>query len=218
MKEIYPGLWQTSPDHPIADAPEVTTHAYLWVREKGNILFYNSARTEDYDRIEQLGGIAHQYLSHQDEVGPSLRLIRDRFGPELRSHILEQAATEEFAPVDRVFDQRESPDTDIEIIPTPGHTPGSVSFRIRHGGRRFLFTGDTLYRGADGLWHNGYIEGMSDRKTLEQSLRWLRNAEPDVVISSASMGGHAFQEIGGADWKAAVDGAIEALSAAVETR
>lgn len=38
--------------------------------------------------------------------------------------------------------------TTIEVIPTPGHSKGSVSFFHRESG--FLFTGDTLFKGSIG--------------------------------------------------------------------
>lgn len=43
----------------------------------------------------------------------------------------------------------------LEVIHTPGHTPGSVCFRCQADGRDFLFAGDTLFAGGVGrtdLW------------------------------------------------------------------
>ncbi len=43
----------------------------------------------------------------------------------------------------------------LEVIHTPGHTPGSVCFRCTSGGREILFAGDTLFAGSIGrtdLW------------------------------------------------------------------
>ena len=37
---------------------------------------------------------------------------------------------------------------ELLVLPTPGHTPGSVSFYCKSEG--FLFTGDTLFRGSVG--------------------------------------------------------------------
>lgn len=44
---------------------------------------------------------------------------------------------------------------DVEVLHTPGHTPGSVCFCIKHGQRTVLLTGDTLFAGAIGRWDLG---------------------------------------------------------------
>lgn len=43
----------------------------------------------------------------------------------------------------------------LHCLHTPGHTPGSSSFRLEADGRSALFTGDTLFRGAVGRWDIG---------------------------------------------------------------
>ncbi len=43
----------------------------------------------------------------------------------------------------------------LRAIHTPGHTPGSTSFALDHGGATTLFTGDTLFRGGVGRWDLG---------------------------------------------------------------
>jgi hypothetical protein len=56
VKQIYPDLWQTGAEHPF---PGLTTHAYLLVRDAGNVLFYSSGQKEEYQHIQDLGGISH---------------------------------------------------------------------------------------------------------------------------------------------------------------
>jgi glyoxylase-like metal-dependent hydrolase (beta-lactamase superfamily II) len=46
-------------------------------------------------------------------------------------------------------------DTKIEVLHTPGHTPGSVCFAIATGDGTTLLTGDTLFRGSIGRWDLG---------------------------------------------------------------
>lgn len=46
-------------------------------------------------------------------------------------------------------------DVVLEVLHTPGHTPGSSSFALTRGSRTTLFTGDTLFRGAVGRWDLG---------------------------------------------------------------
>jgi hydroxyacylglutathione hydrolase len=46
-------------------------------------------------------------------------------------------------------------DVVLDVLHTPGHTPGSSSFALTRDGRTTLFTGDTLFRGAVGRWDLG---------------------------------------------------------------
>jgi glyoxylase-like metal-dependent hydrolase (beta-lactamase superfamily II) len=43
----------------------------------------------------------------------------------------------------------------LRCVHTPGHTPGSTSFALEHGGATTLFTGDTLFSGSVGRWDLG---------------------------------------------------------------
>jgi len=79
-------------------------------------------------------------------------------------------------PIDRFLKDGESYTTGnvgLEVIHTPGHTPGSVSFFL--AGRGLLLTGDTLFAGSVGrtdLW--GGSAG-----TLIQSIRERLMCYPD---------------------------------------
>ncbi len=218
MKQLYPDLWQTEAEHPFASAPRVSTHAYLLLRDAGNVLVYSTGHAHEHERIRALGGITRQYLSHRDEAGPALARIRDLFGSELACHRLEQAAVSKFAPVDLILERREVLPDGIEVIPTPGHTAGSTCF-LYHSphGRTYLFTGDTIYL-SDGAWENGFLADMSDKAALAESLRVLRGLAPDVVLSSASVGPVPVQELGPGDWPAGVDQALRPLLPQAERR
>lgn len=43
----------------------------------------------------------------------------------------------------------------LEVLHTPGHTPGSVCFALRDDESAALFTGDTLFAGSIGRWDLG---------------------------------------------------------------
>ncbi len=43
----------------------------------------------------------------------------------------------------------------LEVLHTPGHTPGSVSFSLEFDGETRLLSGDTLFRGGVGRWDVG---------------------------------------------------------------
>uniref|UniRef100_E6Q4V9 Beta-lactamase domain protein n=1 Tax=mine drainage metagenome TaxID=410659 RepID=E6Q4V9_9ZZZZ len=43
----------------------------------------------------------------------------------------------------------------LEVLHTPGHTPGSVSFSLANGSDTTIFSGDTLFAGSIGRWDVG---------------------------------------------------------------
>lgn len=210
MQAIMPDLWETETERP---APGLTTHAYLLTRPKGNILLYNTSYPKTWPIIEKLGGIAWQLLSHEDEVGASLRTIHERFGAKLAIHEAEYEAAARFRAPDLVFNESGQRLDGVQIIPTPGHTPGSTCFQaVGQHGLRYLFTGDTLYRAKHGVWKAGMIEGHSNRSQLRSSLQLLRTFSPDVVISSAFTGEAGYQHLAANEWQDLVDSALMELN------
>jgi len=127
MKQIYPDLWQTRAEHPFSG---VTSHAYLLVRDTGNILFYSSGLHEEHQHIRTLGRLTYQYLSHSDAAGPALAEIKNLFGSKLCCHRFDEPAVRKVTPADCTFDKRETRLGNIEVIPTPGHTPGRVCLAL----------------------------------------------------------------------------------------
>ncbi|MHA6803960.1 MBL fold metallo-hydrolase [Salinifilum ghardaiensis] len=208
MRQIRNDLWETEAEYP---APGLSTHAYLWLAPGGNVLFYNTTLGTELDRVAELGGVNHQYLSHQDEIAPSLRTIRDRFGASLHASAAEAAAVRETCPVDDAFDGPRTRDG-IDVIPTPGHTPGSTCFLVHSpAGETYLLTGDTIVRDAEGGWFAGHIPGMSDREALERSLAELAALRPDLVISSGFVGETGVTELGERAWADCVEQALRSL-------
>jgi hydroxyacylglutathione hydrolase len=207
MQQLFPDLWQTAAERPFG--PGVTTHAYLWLRPDGNVLFYNTGLTAELDAIDRLGGIAWQYLSHRDEVAPSLADIRQRFSAKLCCHILEAPVVRRRSPVDITFDTPHTPLPALDVIPTPGHTAGSTCYRLRSAGNlTYLFTGDTLFPDGAG-WGTCVTKG--DRPALRRSLDLLRTPAPDVVLSSAACDPDGYRRLAGNDWRRILDEAIDRL-------
>ena len=134
LTQIRDDLFQTRMDSPF---PGLTTHAYLWRRPAGNVLFYCPATDAEFDAIDALGGVSAQYLSHQDEAGPNLGRIADRFGRRLHAPSAELEAISEHGHVDVPVDAIRHVDTnDVEVLPTPGHSPGSTCYVVTGVGRR----------------------------------------------------------------------------------
>lgn len=114
-------------------------------------------------------GLVHTH-AHFDHVGVSARLARETGAPillheadaPLYSALEDQAAffglgVEAPAPLARFLSDGERVGCGrggIEVIHTPGHTPGSLCFRVG-GQRELLLSGDTLFRrsiGRTDLW------------------------------------------------------------------
>jgi hydroxyacylglutathione hydrolase len=212
MRQIRTDLWETRSDSPF---PGLTTHAYLWTGgPDGNVLLYSTATDADFDALGELGGAGHQYLSHRDEAGPMLGEIRLRFGTQLHAPAAEHTEIGAHAHIDVALGHRHVDANGIEVIPTPGHTPGSTCYLLTCAdGLRYLFTGDTLFEGADGLWAAGYLPPISEAESLTQSLRLLRTLSPDVVISSAYPSDSAIHTLGKQPWSDCVDQALSTLFA-----
>lgn len=216
MKQIFPDLWQTRPEQPLPNVPDLVTRAYVLVRPEGNLLIYSSGLEDEHDAIAELGGLRRQYLSHLDEAGPALAKIRTRFGSELWGHAAEAGDVRLRSGIspDRTFDGPETHFGALEVMPLPGHTPGSTCYLYRlPRGRSYLFTGDTIGRDDRGVWTAGLLP-FSDKPKLVATLRRLAGLEPDVVLSSAWGGAHPYAEVTPTQWRAAVE---EALAPLLET-
>lgn len=212
VTQIRDDLYQTRTDSPL---PGLTTHAYLWRRPTGNVLFYSPATNADFDDIDELGGVAAQYLSHLDEAGPNLARIADRFGSRLHAPAAELETIEQHAHVDEPVDGRRHVDANgVEVIPTPGHSVGSSCYLVTVGdGAKVLFTGDTIFPAGDGTWTTYLVPGRGDAGQLAASVELLRAETPDVVISSAFGGETAIESVDAGRWAEIVDQALASVAA-----
>ncbi|PXY28106.1 MBL fold metallo-hydrolase [Prauserella muralis] len=210
LERVRDDLWQTQAYSPF---PGLNTHAYLWTPPAGeNVLFYSPGDDEDFDALAGLGGVAHQYLSHRDEAGPMLAQVAERFGARLHASEAELESVREFAVPQVLFRQRHVDDRGVEVIPTPGHSPGSTCFLVPGAdGARYLFTGDTVFLSDKGVWTAGFIPGISDAEALLASLRLLSALEPDLVVSSAFQGAAGAHTLDGTSWASCVEQAIATL-------
>ncbi len=78
----------------------------------------------------------------------------------------------------------------LEVLHTPGHTPGSVSFALRADEETTLLTGDTLFAGSIGRWDMG---GTS----MEDIVRSIQTKLMDFGDATTVVPGHGpFTTIG----------------------
>jgi hydroxyacylglutathione hydrolase len=210
MKRIYDDLWQTSLEQPFSG---LNTHAYFLRREEGNVLFYNTSNVDDLEEISTLGGLAFQYLSHRHESGKSLDAIKSKFKSQLCAGSLEVPFVE--TSVDVTFSTRQSHSSNIEIIPTPGHTDGGLCFYYESPiGLRYLFTGDSLFQ-SNARWDTlVFSNDGGNAENLIESLSTIRTLEPDVVLCSASVGEISVVEVTKVEWRDAIDSNINKLGRA----
>jgi glyoxylase-like metal-dependent hydrolase (beta-lactamase superfamily II) len=76
--------------------------------------------------------------------------------------------------------ERHRVDDDLEVIPMPGHTPGSTAYLWDTGEHRLLFTGDSLYL-HKGKWRVTVLKS-SDRDQYVHSLETIRELDFDVLV------------------------------------
>jgi glyoxylase-like metal-dependent hydrolase (beta-lactamase superfamily II)/ferredoxin len=152
--------------------------SYLIVRPAGNVLIdsprYNAPLAR---RIEALGGIAAIVLSHRDDVADHERWA-DRFGCPRWIH----AADADAAPTAerRLEGEQELRlDADLRLIPTPGHTAGSLVALL---GEQILFSGDHLWWNREQravvasrayCWWHWPAQLASVEKLRDLDVRWL---------------------------------------------
>jgi glyoxylase-like metal-dependent hydrolase (beta-lactamase superfamily II) len=114
----------------------------------------------------------------------------------LRSHIqlpglkwhqvsLEHTSDRSLAPFTEALDVMG--DGSLTLLPTPGHTAGSMSLLVRRAGRPpLLLVGDLTY-GAD-ILQRGQIPGVGSRRRLAESSRKvlaLAGQQPGLVVLPA---------------------------------
>jgi glyoxylase-like metal-dependent hydrolase (beta-lactamase superfamily II) len=161
----------------------------LLERRAGNLIIYDApGLAAAAGEIQARGGATRQLLTHAHEaMFGSQGLDVDVFvGERDHNHTrsLQIAGT---------FSERETLDDDLEVIPTPGHTPGTTTFLWDSGSHRFLFTGDTLWI-EHGNWR-ATVLGESDRAAYLDSLALLRELEFDVLVPWAATAGEPYIDV-----------------------
>jgi glyoxylase-like metal-dependent hydrolase (beta-lactamase superfamily II)/ferredoxin len=149
--------------------------SYLIRRPAGNVLMDSPRAAEPLMKnLEALGGVAMLVLSHRDDVADH-GAYRARFGCERIMHRGDglpgmERLVEGEAPIPLA--------EDLLLIPTPGHTAGSVCLLYRD----FLFTGDHLWWNPDKgrlsasrtyNWHSWAQQLDSLEKLLAFEFTWV---------------------------------------------
>ena len=158
--------------------------SFILERPRGNVIVYNSpGLSEAADEIRALGAATHLLINHGHEA----MYGAPRLDVPVFVHERDRAETAGSLSVAGTFTGRQMIDDDLEVIPTPGHTPGTTSYLWDSGTHRLLFTGDSLWV-EYGDWR-AVVLGSSDRAASLDSLRLISDLDFDVLVPWAAMKG-----------------------------
>lgn len=198
-----------SPPEMLPFAPSLEIRSFLLQREAGNVLIYSVTGLDSgAEPIAGLGGIERQYLNHGHEA----MFASAGVDAPLFVHEADSASVSETLAVRATFSRRHVLDDDLEVIPTPGHTPGATALLWDSGADRVLFTGDTIYL-DEGEWVAAVLEGSSDRAAYLESLELIRELDFDVLAPWAARGGSYLARVDRAEAQRRIDAIIARVRA-----
>jgi glyoxylase-like metal-dependent hydrolase (beta-lactamase superfamily II) len=181
ITEILPSLFVIGPKRKAPHTP-VT---YLLRRAAGSILLATKADLAGAEAgIKKLGGVAHVLLGDRHHALPHTQAFAERLGVGLTCSDVETKAlkTKGVAVTHTLPCRAAAFAPDFEIIPTPGHTPGALSYIWTHDGERRLFIGDTLVP-VDGAWR--YWVTKPNLAKMRETVRALAKVKFDVILSNS---------------------------------
>jgi glyoxylase-like metal-dependent hydrolase (beta-lactamase superfamily II) len=148
------------------------------------------------DHIGGLPWLGHATVVVAEEEWRSLNQPMPALRGLLRSHIDLDGLTWKQARLEPLPDSTLAPfwrghdifgDGSLVLLPTPGHTPGSISLLVRRPGRPpLLMVGDLTYDAE--LLADGHLPGVGVRRRLRQTtaaVNALRQRLPELVILAA---------------------------------
>jgi glyoxylase-like metal-dependent hydrolase (beta-lactamase superfamily II)/ferredoxin len=153
--------------------------SYFIEREAGNVLVDSPRFTKPLvRRLEDRGGVALMFLTHRDDVADHER-FREHFGCARILH--ERDIGHGTRAIERPIrgDEAVALDSDLLVVPTPGHTRGSACLLYRN---EFLFTGDHLawsesrghiYAFRSACWYDWSTLVRSSEKLLAYTFEWI---------------------------------------------
>ena len=174
LQSTIRGLFGT-PTTPLPFLDGVVVRAFLLERPEGNVIVYNSPGIDRVaDRIRGLGRVDRLLLNHEHESmygDPDL---------DVPVHVHERDRAATGMRIAGTFRGRHTLGDDLEIIPIPGHTPGTTAFLWDSGEHRLLFPGDSIWV-QGGRWKAVLLRD-GDRAAYIESLESLREVEFDVLV------------------------------------
>ncbi|WP_409323796.1 MBL fold metallo-hydrolase [Staphylococcus caprae] len=102
------------------------------------MIFHSGRIDEVADDIRALGGAERVLMNHEHESLGG----QTHFDAPYYIHQDDKEAVTDTLQVAGTFKDREQLYDDLEVIPAPGHTPGTTLYLWDNGEHRYLFTGD----------------------------------------------------------------------------
>lgn len=160
--------------------------SFVLERSEGNIVIFHSGRIDEAaDDIRALGGADRVLMNHEHEsLGGQMH-----FDAPYYIHQDDKEAATDTLQIAGTFKDREQLYDDLEVIPAPGHTPGTTLYLWDNGEHRYLFTGDFLcYEGDE--WRTVVLPS-SDREQSIKSLEMIRDLDFDALVPWVSIEGES---------------------------
>lgn len=163
--------------------------SYLLISDEEAVVFDPSQYVEAYERVlaeydATLVGVFDTH-AHADHVSGG-RTLADRHDVQYHLHPADAIAVDAASLADgQVITVG---DVDIEVIHTPGHSPGGVTFDVTG---EALLTGDTLFHESVGRVELGVEAGIEDTEveenaaSLYKSLQRIRDRAGDPLVLPA---------------------------------
>ncbi len=177
MIEVLPGVH-------VVPANDRTGFGYSHFveRDAGNVLLprlKQALLSDAYPDLEAAGGVSLLLISDRHFGGPGCTHCGEHFNAPVVASAVESKAIAKRCKVDTALPltAQTIAGTDIEVIPTPGHTPGQLAYLIEVKGRRCLFAGDFAYL-SGGTWR----PGNRSRKAMAKGIAALEGSSFDVYV------------------------------------
>ena len=159
---------------------------YIVKHKSGNFLVGcpESSPEEVINKINEMGGISYIFISHRDDVGNACNYSK-KFNAKIIVHKSESKYVQN-CKVDIPFKADKSITSDVEVIHTPGHTPGSSCLFFKSDG--YLFTGDQICVNKKGqpfvyLEKHKPTEGKISEKEVKYILNKLKKKNFSKIFS-----------------------------------
>ena len=176
LDQPFDGLLAT-PTSRLPYQHDVILRSYVLERPQGNLIVYNSPGvSEAADAILALGVPSRLLINH----GHESMYGQPVFDVPVWAHRDDRSEVARSIDTAGYFEGHQMIDDDLEVIPTPGHTPGTTSYLWDNGSRRFLFTGDFIWI-ENGEW-KAVVLSPALRSDYLDSLALVRDLDFDVLV------------------------------------